>query len=209
MEENKTLSKLRAKINCAGNELRGRPYVKGFRVPRLSKCAASSSVRDASKQARIDEGRQRLRWHRFQKWFDSAAEGEAPDTCFDTPFGSPPYLPVGFPVSKSSALPFFVSSSTQGRPQWPKRRQDPYRVRFAELMELGDLHLSRKREAIRLRDRTEFLIAQDALKAVCECMRAWWPYEWKKFVRPHIREAMRLFLTRSQRQTPNSLYSLD
>ena len=84
MEEHKTLSRLRAKMNRAVNELRGRPYLKGFRLPRRSKCAVSSSVRGASKQARIDEGRQRLRWHRFQKWFESAAKGEAPDTCFET-----------------------------------------------------------------------------------------------------------------------------
>ena len=200
MEEHKTLSRLRAKMNRAVNELRGRPYLKGFRLPRRSKCAVSSSVRGASKQARIDEGRQRLRWHRFQKWFESAAKGEAPDTCFETPFASPPYLPVGSPVSKSSALPFFVSSSSQGRLQWPKRRQDPCRVHFPVLMELADLHLSRKREAIRLRDRTEFLIAQDALKTVWGCMLEWYPSQWKRVVRPHIREAMRLFLSRSRRK---------
>ena len=206
MEESKTLSKLRAKINCAAVANRGRHYVRGFRVPNLSKCAASS-VRDASEQARINEKRlgQRLRWHRFQKWFDSAAEEATPDTCFETPFASPPYFPAGFPLSKSSALPFFVASSSPRRPQWPKRRRDSYKVSFAELMEFGNLHSSRKREAIRLRDRTEFLLADDALKTVWECMQVWWPCEWKKLVRPHIRDAMRLFLSQSQRKrrSPN------
>ena len=223
MAENKTLSKLRAKINCAGNELRGRPHVKGFRVPRRSKCAASSSVRDASKQARIDEGRQRLRWHRIQKWFDSAAEGEALDTCLETPFASSPY----FLARNKYTLPFLVASSSPRRSQWPKRRRrsrgrsdesdesykvsfaeesdESYKVSFAELMEFGNLHSSSEREAIRLGDRAEFFRANDALITVCECMQVWWPCEWKKLVRPHIRDAMRLFLSQAQRnrRSPN------